>query len=95
MAQDAKHSEIAACLASIERIIERSKASPNAISYPELRALDLICKDALQRALPEHPTYAQNWYVNENKGSKSPDEIHSEFLQKRQSQELLRAQSGH
>jgi hypothetical protein len=42
---------------------------------------------------PEHPTYAENWYVNENTGLSSPEDIHSEFVKKRQimliAQELL------
>jgi len=97
MAHNAKHSEIAACLASIERMIERLKllteeydqwrkagypgsaaSLKHAISFPELRELDRLCKGALERALPEHPTYAQNWYVNEDEGSGSPEDIHSE-----------------
>jgi hypothetical protein len=61
-----------------------SASLKNAISFPELRALDRLCKDALERALPEHPTYAENWYVNENKGSSGPDDIHSELVKKRQ-----------
>jgi hypothetical protein len=112
MARNARHSEIAACLASIERMIERAKllteeydrhrnagypgssaSLKHAISFPELRALDRLCKDALERALPEHPTYAENWYVNENTGLGSPENIHSEFVKKKQimliAQELL------
>ena len=117
MARNVKHSEIAACLASVERMIERLKLLTeeydqyrkagypgssallkHAISFPELRALDRLCKDALERALPEHPTYAENWYVNENTGLSSPEEIHSEFVKKRQimlmAQELLSAPSS-
>jgi hypothetical protein len=117
MARNAKHSEIAACLASVERMIERTKLLTeeygqyrkagypgssallkHAISFPELRALDRLCKDALERALPEHPTYAENWYVNENTGLGSPEDIHSELVKKRQimliAQELLSAPSS-
>ena len=117
MASNAKHSEIAACLAGIERMVERAKlfteeydqyrkagyrGSPaslkHVISFPELRALDRLCKDTLERALPEHPTYAENWYVNENKGMSSPEDIHSEFVKKRQimlvAQELLSLSSS-
>jgi hypothetical protein len=61
-----------------------SASLKNAISFPELRALDRLCKDALERALPEHPTYAENWYVNENKGLSSPEDVHSELVKKRQ-----------
>ncbi len=112
MARNAKRSEIAACLASIERMIERAKllteeydrhgkagypassaSLKHAISFPELRALDRLCKDALERALPEYPTYAENWYVNENTGLSSPEDIHSELVKKTQimliAQELL------
>jgi hypothetical protein len=112
MASNAKHSEIAACLAAVERMIERARlfteeydryrkagypgsaaSLKHVISFPELRALDRLCKDSLERALPEHPTYAENWYVNENKGLSSPEDIHSEFVKKRQimlvAQELL------
>jgi hypothetical protein len=70
-----------------------SASLKHAISFPELRTLDRICKDALERALPEHPTYAENWYVNENTGLGSPENIHSEFVKKKQimliAQELL------
>jgi hypothetical protein len=112
MARNARHSEIVACLASIERMIERAKllteeydrhrsagypgssaSLEHAISFPELRSLDLLCKDVLERALPEHPIYAENWYVNENTGLGSPENIHSEFVKKKQimliAQELL------
>ena len=65
------------------------------IGFPELRALDRLCKDALERALPEHPTYAGNWYVNENTGFGSPEDIHDELVQKKQimliAQGLLRS----
>src|SRR4051794_38097024 len=103
MARNARHSEIAGCLASIERMIERAKllteeyrragrakrpessaSLKHAISFSELRALDRLCKDAIERALPEHPTYAENWYVNENTGLGSPDDIYSEYLKKKQ-----------
>jgi Predicted pPIWI-associating nuclease len=33
---------------------------------------------------PEHPTYAENWYVNENTGLSSPEHVHSEFVAKRE-----------
>jgi hypothetical protein len=56
----------------------------HAISFPEIRALDRLCKDALKRALPGHPAYAENWYVNENNGSASPEDLHSEFVKKKQ-----------
>lgn len=56
----------------------------HAISFPELRSLDRLCKEALIRALPEHPTYAENWYVNEDIGANSPEHVHSEFVKKKQ-----------
>jgi hypothetical protein len=103
MARDARHSEIAACLAGIERMIERLKlltiefdrhrkagypgsaaSLEHAVSFPELRALDRLGKDALERALPGHPRYAENYYVNENTGFSSPEDLLDEFLKKRQ-----------
>ena len=112
MARNARHSEIAACLASIERMIERVKllvveydqhrkagypgsASllKHAISFSELRELDRFCKDVLERALQEHPTFAENWYVNEDSAWGSPEDIRIELVKKRQimliAQELL------
>lgn len=112
MTRNARRSEIAACLAGIELMIERVKLLvaeyeqhrkagypgsaallKHAISFPELRALDRACKHALERALPEHLTYAENWYVNENDGLGSPEDIHIELVAKRQimriAQELL------
>ena len=91
MARNARHSEIAACLASIELMIERvkllveeydqhrkagypgsSSLLKHAISFSELRELDRFCKDVLERALQEHPTFAENWYVNEDTAWGSP-----------------------
>jgi hypothetical protein len=99
MATDTSHLEVTACLASIERMAERARllssefdrngrrgaaSLNNAISFPELCALDRLCKDALERALPEHPAYAANWHINENSGLSTPEEIHSELLKKKQ-----------
>ena len=103
--QQSKQLEIAACLASVERMIERLKllveefdrkiiksgyrgppveSLDHAITFSELRSLDLLCKDALERALPEYPNYSANWYVNRDKELGSPGEAHSQFLQKKQ-----------
>ena len=59
MARDSNKSELAACLASIDLMIERAKllaetieahpnqsvsSLPDAITFPEVRSLDLLCK---------------------------------------------------
>jgi hypothetical protein len=114
MSRDPNQSELAACLGSIDLMIERTKllaeeikAHPNQsvstlsdpITFPELRSLDLLCKDTLERVLPQHPKYAASWYVNEDVGLTGADGLHSELLRKRQTLlhalALLRAlQSG-
>lgn len=54
-----------------------------AISFPEVRSIDLLCKDALERRLPDYPEFAENWYVHDVKGLASPEEIHSDLSTKR------------
>jgi hypothetical protein len=53
------------------------------ISFPEVRSLDLLCKDALERALPDHPQLTARWYVHDDVGFDSPEELHSDLLRKR------------
>jgi hypothetical protein len=55
----------------------------NQISFPEVRSLDLLCKDALERAFPDHPDLASKWYVHDNKGFDSPEDLHSDLVRKR------------
>lgn len=52
------------------------------ITFSELRSLDLLCRDALSRALPE-ANIADKWYVNERKGFSGPQDIVDEFSAKR------------
>jgi hypothetical protein len=113
MARNPNQSELAACLAGIDLMIERAKllaetikaypntsvsSLPDAITFPEVRSLDLLCKDTLERVLPQHPKYAASWYVNENMGLTGADGLHSELLRKRQillhALYLLRAQQS-
>ncbi len=96
--------ELTACLASIERMIERAsllseeyerrirsagyKGTPvsqleHAISFPEVRSLDLLCKDALERTLPDHPGLSEKWYVYGNKGIDSAEDLHTNLVAKR------------
>jgi hypothetical protein len=111
--------ELTACLASIERMIERTsflsdeyerriravdyKGPPvssleHAISFPEVRSLDLLCKDALERALPNYPELSEKWYVHGNKGMDSPEDLHSDLVAKRSvlqhAIDLINAQSS-
>ena len=53
------------------------------ISFPEVRSLDLLCKDMLERVLPNHPEIAAKWYVYGNKGVDSPEDLHSNLVAKR------------
>lgn len=55
----------------------------HAISFPEVRSLDLLCKDTLERALPDHPELAAKWYVHDNVGMDSPEDLHSDLVRKR------------
>ncbi len=95
--------EIRACIASVERMIERSRrlteeydrrvrkadygpkvaSLEHAISFPEVRSLDLLCKDTLERALPDHPELHANWYVHDNVGLDGPEDLHSDLVRKR------------
>ena len=84
MSSNRQHSELAACQASVEAIIERALKHDLTLSFPEIRALDRLCKDALERALPELPHLADNWHINENKAVGNHDSVHSEFVKKRQ-----------
>src|SRR5262249_9399828 len=99
MARDSNQSELAACLDSIDLMIERVKllaekmkrnpyldvsSLPDPIAFSEVRSLDLLCKDTLERVLPQHPKYAASWYVNEDMGSTFVDSLHSELLRKKQ-----------
>jgi hypothetical protein len=95
--------ELTACLASIERMIERASllseeyerrirsvdyngppvsSLEHAISFPEVRSLDLLCKDALERTLPDHPELSEKWYVHGDKGLDSPEDLHSNLVAK-------------
>ena len=94
--------EIRACIASVERMIERTRrlteeydrrvrkadykevsSLEHAISFPEERSLDLLCKDTLERALPDHPELAAKWYVHDNLCLHSPEDLHSDLVRKR------------
>jgi hypothetical protein len=55
----------------------------HAISFAEVRSLDLLCKDALQRRLPEYPDLANKWQVYGMTGIDSPDEVHPNLAFKR------------
>jgi hypothetical protein len=72
-----------------QRIRKANYAGPpiasleHAISFPEVRSLDLLCKDALERSLPDHSELAGKWYVHDNVGFDSPEDLHSELLRKR------------
>jgi hypothetical protein len=45
------------------------------IGFSELRALDLLCKGALIRALPDHPELAAEWHVFDSVGHESPQHV--------------------
>lgn len=95
--------ELRACLASLERMIERArllteeyevrvrqandqtpvKSLKYAIAFPEVRSLELLCKDTLERIFPDHPELTAKWYVHGNTGFDSPDDLHSSLLPKR------------
>jgi len=62
----------------------RSETLKYAITFSEVRSLDLLCKDALERTLPTHPKLASDWFVNDHNGMSSPEDLHRELLQKRQ-----------
>jgi hypothetical protein len=53
------------------------------ISFPELRSLDLLCKDSIERYLPDNIELTEKWHVYGNKGSASPDEVYDDLIQKR------------
>jgi hypothetical protein len=57
---------------------------PYAISFAEVRSLDLFCKDALERSLPDNPQYAAKWFVNEERGTSGPGGLLQELRIKRQ-----------
>ena len=54
----------------------------NSIAFVELRSLDRLCADALSRWLPEHPELAKKWFVNEDKGFGSPEDVVNELHDK-------------
>ena len=58
-------------------------ALEHAIAFPEVRSLDLLCKDTLERALPNHPELASKWYVHDDVGMDSPEDLHSDLVRKR------------
>jgi hypothetical protein len=53
----------------------------HAISFPEVRRLDQLCRDTLERFRPD---LAHDWYVNEDVGVASPEELHTDLVRKRQ-----------
>ena len=59
------------------------KSLTHAISFPEVRSLDLLCKGTLERFLPGHRELAEKWHVNANVGLGSPNELHSQLVAKR------------
>lgn len=96
--------EITACLASLERMIERAKllseefelrirsvdykgppvsSLEHAISFPEVRSLDLLCKDAIERTLPDHAGLAQKWYVHKDVGMDGAEDLLRDLVAKR------------
>ena len=60
----------------------------HAISFSEIRELDLLCKGALERYKVEYPELAQlaeHWYVHDSEGMDSPEELHTDLVRKRTS----------
>lgn len=55
----------------------------HAISFPEVRSLDLLCKDTLERVLPSHPSLATEWYVHDDVGIAGPEDLHTDLVRKR------------
>lgn len=55
----------------------------HAISFPELRSLDLLCRDALERWLPDHENLVAQWHVHDYKGKENPEDIVIDLSQKR------------
>lgn len=54
-----------------------------AIAFPEVRSLELLCKDTIERVLPDHPEIVANWYVHKDVGGDSPEDLHSSLIRKR------------
>lgn len=57
-----------------------------AISFPEVRELDLLCRGALDRHKSEYPELAQlaeRWYVHDSVGMDSPEDLHTDLVRKR------------
>jgi hypothetical protein len=58
----------------------------HAVSFPELRELDLLCKEALERHASEYPelaALAKRWYVHDNVGTDGPEDLRTDLVRKR------------
>jgi hypothetical protein len=76
-----------------EQIRNRPDAKPedvarlqHAISFPDLRELDLLCIAALERHAPQYPALADlaaRWYVHDETGTGGPDELRIDLERKR------------
>jgi hypothetical protein len=56
---------------------------PHAMNFSEVRSLDCLCLDALEKWLPDYPHLAKQWSVNQNTGFKSPEGLIDELVFKR------------
>jgi len=54
-----------------------------AISFPETRSFDILCRDTLTRVLPDHPELIAKWYVHDNVGLDSPEDLVDDLVRKR------------
>jgi len=55
----------------------------HAISFPEIRGLDLLCHDAIVGALPGQPQLVEKWYIHGNVGFDSPEDLINDLVRKR------------
>lgn len=61
----------------------RVESLDNAISFPEVRSLDELCKDAIARSLLDHPEIADQWSVHGDNGLDSPEDLVADLMFKR------------
>jgi hypothetical protein len=94
MVEERKLNEVGACLASLEKMIERAQRLSEVydrpgreaderkyvMSYSEVRSLDLLCKDALERALPDHLELANKWIVHPKYDIQVPSDLLQDLL---------------